>query len=214
MSHRSPPPIAVEIPSDDDCSPFPPPRKKRLGNGPLPAVLVIADDPTPQKPSSTRTPSFVAETPIQSDPALESSVSIVKCSLPRAQKLSGISNLICLESDNESEGFSEKRNQTESEKEATSFALEENFEVGVSYCRSVSPLRRCSREDSVGPCFSDKQASLGSNGKCNTKSIGNSEIGHFGRNSKLECSVAGISWRLTVMVLHTVIFQLKAFLLQ
>lgn len=93
MSHRASPPIAVEIPSDDDCSPLPPPRrKKRLDNGPPPAVLVIADDPTPQKPShpsSIRTPSFVAETPVLSDSALESSVSIVKCSLPRAQKLSG-----------------------------------------------------------------------------------------------------------------------------
>ncbi|KAH7675099.1 crossover junction endonuclease EME1 protein [Dioscorea alata] len=192
MSHRSSPPIAVEIPSDDDCSPLPPPRrKKRLDNGPPPAVLVIADDPTPQKPShpsSTRTPSFVAETPIQSDPALESSVSIVKCSLPRAQKLSGISNLICLESDNESEGFSEKGNLVELGKEATSFALEENFEVGISFCRSVSPLRKCSREDSVGQCFSDKQASSGSNEKSNAKSIGNSEVGHFGRNLQPECS--------------------------
>ncbi|XVF61798.1 hypothetical protein PTKIN_Ptkin08bG0159400 [Pterospermum kingtungense] len=90
---------------------------------PLPPVLILDDDPTPQKPSSGAgftsgsTPSFVAETPM-SEP------SIVRCSNagpsvwvwdPQLEdnKLSGISKLICLESDNESECGSRGDNEHE-----------------------------------------------------------------------------------------------------
>ncbi|KAJ0966451.1 hypothetical protein J5N97_027589 [Dioscorea zingiberensis] len=181
MSHRSPPPITVEIPSDDDYSPTPPRCRKRLGNGPSPTILVISDDPTPQKPSHpTSTPHFVAETPVGFDQALDSSVSIVKCSLPRSQNLSEIRNMICLESDNESEGCSEKGNLMGSGNKAASFSLAENAEVGI---RLVSPLRRCSREDYVEPCSPVKQAPSGSNGKSKSKSIGNSELGLFGSDN-------------------------------
>ncbi|XP_052478667.1 crossover junction endonuclease EME1B isoform X3 [Gossypium raimondii] len=89
----------------------------------LPPVLILDDDPTPQKPSlgppftCGSTPSFVAETPM-SEP------SVVRCSNagPSIEasdpqigdaKLSGISRLICLESDNDSETGSKRDNDQE-----------------------------------------------------------------------------------------------------
>ncbi|KAI4345150.1 hypothetical protein L6164_012304 [Bauhinia variegata] len=89
-------------------------KKRRTEPDPNPTVFVVDDDPTPQKPSSTSTPSFVPETPMSG--LLNSDVAIVKCTQVSADsdvhvsrastsepKLSGISRIICLESDNESE---------------------------------------------------------------------------------------------------------------
>ncbi|KAF7840051.1 crossover junction endonuclease EME1B [Senna tora] len=77
-------------------------------------VLILDDDPTPQKPSSySSTPSFVPETPM-SAPS-NSDVAFVKCTRVSSDfdphvrasasepDVTGISRLICLESDNESE---------------------------------------------------------------------------------------------------------------
>ncbi|XVE86627.1 hypothetical protein DITRI_Ditri18aG0049700 [Diplodiscus trichospermus] len=79
----------------------------------LPQVLILDDDPTPQKPSlgpaftSSSTPSFVAETPMSEPSVVRCSITgpSVRVSDPQLEdnKLSGISRLICLESDNESE---------------------------------------------------------------------------------------------------------------
>ncbi|KAJ4966329.1 hypothetical protein NE237_018178 [Protea cynaroides] len=124
--------VPLEILSDEEeneaISPFQyQPNKKRRsdeqGRMPQP-VLVLDDDPTPQKPKSKQTPtessfSFVPETPMSSD-LFNSSVSIVKCtarfsdpnlrSSSANEKLSGINGLICLESDNESESGLETGN--------------------------------------------------------------------------------------------------------
>ncbi|XP_057421322.1 crossover junction endonuclease EME1B-like [Lotus japonicus] len=106
---------------DDPSTPFPVhSKKRRTGPDPNPAtVYIVVDDPTPQKqppppppPPSSSIPSIVAETPMS--PLLDSDVAIVKCTRrtsdtsarvsPSATgKFSGISQMICLESDNESE---------------------------------------------------------------------------------------------------------------
>ncbi|XP_020590637.1 crossover junction endonuclease EME1B [Phalaenopsis equestris] len=119
---RSQPLFAVNIPSDEEddalCSfshPLPPAKRKSPenlyggGRGSAPTFLIIDDDPTPQKGNAVCTPSVVAETPL----SFGSDASIVKCSLSRAssrEKFAGISSLICLESDNESEGGSNRGN--------------------------------------------------------------------------------------------------------
>ncbi|RWW62422.1 hypothetical protein BHE74_00030448 [Ensete ventricosum] len=90
MDRRPPRPPAVAV---DISSPSPSPRrpKKRqqlkLGGsgGPPPTLVVIDDDLTPQKADATRTPTFVAETPLSSGFAFDSDPSVVKCSLSRAK---------------------------------------------------------------------------------------------------------------------------------
>ncbi|XP_039158126.1 crossover junction endonuclease EME1B isoform X2 [Eucalyptus grandis] len=115
-------PILLSDEEDDRivlCTPTPVPSRKhrRVGAGagawPEPTVLVVDDDPTPRKPgpASASTPSFVAETPM-------SDVAVVKCAAragssagdqaraPEAPpERAGMSRLIFLESDNESDGF-------------------------------------------------------------------------------------------------------------
>ncbi|KAK4264825.1 hypothetical protein QN277_025951 [Acacia crassicarpa] len=88
-------------------------KKRRADSDPNQTILVLDDDPTPQKPGSSSTPSFVPETPFSAP--YSSDVSIVKCtrascdSDPRIRAstsepdISGISKVICLESDNELE---------------------------------------------------------------------------------------------------------------
>ncbi|KAB1210422.1 Crossover junction endonuclease EME1B [Morella rubra] len=100
-------------------TPFHMPSKKQRRTGsnpdpdPNPSLVVLIDDPTPQKSASASTPSVVPETPMS---ALNSDVVIVKCTTSSSDhqirvsdtlnKFSGICGLICLESDNESEGGS------------------------------------------------------------------------------------------------------------
>ncbi|MED6220633.1 hypothetical protein PIB30_046720 [Stylosanthes scabra] len=105
---------------DDPSTPFPLSKNRRTESVPNQTIFLLDDDPTPQKPQqqlgrhSSSTPSFVAETPmsLQFDPE----VAIVKCvptsshsdrnvrvSTSLHNNLSGISQMICLESDNESE---------------------------------------------------------------------------------------------------------------
>ncbi|KAI5384299.1 hypothetical protein KIW84_071347 [Lathyrus oleraceus] len=91
---------------DDPTTPFPLHSKKRRTEqpDPNPTVFLIDDDPTPQKqhvPSST--PSIVPDT---FSPLFDSEIAIVKCTRPSDSvptNLSGISQMICLESDDELE---------------------------------------------------------------------------------------------------------------
>ncbi|XP_054806944.1 crossover junction endonuclease EME1B [Prosopis cineraria] len=88
-------------------------KKRRTDPDPNRTILVLDDDPTPQKPGSSSTPSFVAETPM-SAPS-NSDVLIVKCTRASSDfdphtrastsepDITGISKMICLESDNELE---------------------------------------------------------------------------------------------------------------
>ncbi|XP_058787669.1 crossover junction endonuclease EME1B-like isoform X1 [Vicia villosa] len=92
---------------DDPTTPFSLRSKKRRTEqpNPNPTVFLIDDDPTPQKqrvPSST--PSIVPDTPFS--PLFDSEIAIVKCTRPSDSaptNLSGISQMICLESDDELE---------------------------------------------------------------------------------------------------------------
>ncbi|KAK3211605.1 hypothetical protein Dsin_016311 [Dipteronia sinensis] len=107
------------------------PKKPR--SGPDPVVLVLDDDPTPKKPGFTAsTPSFVPETPM-------SDIAIVKCTMgssidPRIrvsnsdQMLSGISGLICLDSDNESESSSGREDLRQNEAMCSGFDDEKDSE--------------------------------------------------------------------------------------
>ncbi|XP_022132356.1 crossover junction endonuclease EME1B isoform X2 [Momordica charantia] len=111
-------PIDLSDEEDQFATPLPiHSKKRRTQPDAFPSinstVLVLDDDPTPQKPGRTSTASFVPETPLSPPPSSE--VAIVKCTkahsrdLNSEQKLSGISGLICLESDNECESDSEKK---------------------------------------------------------------------------------------------------------
>ncbi|XP_045820832.1 crossover junction endonuclease EME1B-like [Trifolium pratense] len=104
---------------DDPTTPFPLHSKKRRTEqpDPNPTVFLIDDDPTPLKqqhvPSST--PSIIPETPFSS--LFDSDIAIVKCtkaSDSAPTNLSGISQMICLESDDEPE-ISGIRNWNENE---------------------------------------------------------------------------------------------------
>ncbi|CAK8578895.1 unnamed protein product [Lathyrus sativus] len=92
---------------DDPTTPLPLHSKKRRTEqpDPNPTVFIIDDDPTPQKqhvPSSI--PSIVPDTPFS--PLFDSEIAIVKCTRPSDSaptNLPGISQMICLESDDELE---------------------------------------------------------------------------------------------------------------
>ncbi|KAL3004086.1 hypothetical protein AAZX31_08G142700 [Glycine max] len=98
---------------EDPSTPFPlRPKKRRTEPDPNPnpnrTVFVIDDDPTPHK---SATPSIVPETPMSA--LFDSEIAIVKCTMlsdpavmvspKKFSAPSGISQMICLESDNESE---------------------------------------------------------------------------------------------------------------
>ncbi|XP_044469217.1 crossover junction endonuclease EME1B-like isoform X2 [Mangifera indica] len=104
--------------SDEDQTPLTTPvqslsKKPRTGppDGKTHTILVL-DDPTPEKPGPTSslssTPSFVAETPM-------SDLVIVKCSMASSLDHQRSNGLICLESDNESEGGSGRDNLAKNE---------------------------------------------------------------------------------------------------
>ncbi|OMP12105.1 hypothetical protein COLO4_03471 [Corchorus olitorius] len=134
-------PIILLSDEDDPNTPLPSISKKaRVETGRnFPPVLVLDDDPTPEKLSSRRPtftsdsiPSFVAETPM-SEP------SVVRCSFagPSARfsdshlednKLSGSSKLICLESDDESESGSGRDNGQEKESKGSDIDESEEFQ--------------------------------------------------------------------------------------
>ncbi|KAG8481518.1 hypothetical protein CXB51_026355 [Gossypium anomalum] len=110
---------------DDPKTPRPSIYKKprTVPDSHLPPVLILDDDPTPQKPSlgppftCGSTPSFVAETPMSEPLVVRCSNAgpSIEASDPQIgdAKLSGISRLICLESDNDSETGSKRDNDQE-----------------------------------------------------------------------------------------------------
>ncbi|XP_022977604.1 crossover junction endonuclease EME1B isoform X3 [Cucurbita maxima] len=115
-------PIVLSDEEDRYSTPLPiPSKKRRTESHAFPSikstVLVLDDDPTPQKSGSNSAASFVPETPLSPPPS--SDVVIVKCTkvpldlpardLNSDHKFAGISGLICLESDNESESDSLKK---------------------------------------------------------------------------------------------------------
>ncbi|XP_017973471.1 PREDICTED: crossover junction endonuclease EME1B isoform X3 [Theobroma cacao] len=124
---------------DDSNTPLPSISKRPRSEPyhPFPPILVLDDEPTPQKPSlgpaivSVSTPSFVAETPT-SEPSIvrcsDASPS-VRVSDPQLEgnKLYGISRLICLESDNESESCSRRDN--EQDNGSKGFSIDESKEL-------------------------------------------------------------------------------------
>ncbi|RDX70015.1 Crossover junction endonuclease EME1B [Mucuna pruriens] len=99
-------PIILSDEEEDPSTPFPlRSKKRRTEPDPNRTVLILDDDPTPHKSS---TPSLVPETPMSA--LFDSDIAIVKCTIPSEpcarvspKKFSGISQMICLESDNESE---------------------------------------------------------------------------------------------------------------
>ncbi|XP_031282770.1 crossover junction endonuclease EME1B-like isoform X1 [Pistacia vera] len=120
----------IILSDEEDQTPFTTPlqslaKKPRTGP-PDPTthtILVLDDDPTPQKPGPTATlsstPSFVAETPM-------SDLSIVKCTMASSldpqirvssfdKNFCGSDGLICLESDNESENGPGRENLAKNE---------------------------------------------------------------------------------------------------
>ncbi|GFZ15667.1 hypothetical protein Acr_25g0000760 [Actinidia rufa] len=131
-------PISVDIsddeePQNDAVSTRNPPQSKRQRTEPLsnPTFLVIDDDLTPQKPQvSTSTPLFVDETLMSG--LSDSDFCIVKCTSKGSsepQKFSGISGVICLESDNESENGSEKGNWKQNERSGIALDVVKDSEL-------------------------------------------------------------------------------------
>ncbi|XP_022739388.1 crossover junction endonuclease EME1B isoform X2 [Durio zibethinus] len=134
----------------------------------FPPVLVLDDDPTPEKTSlgpaftSCSTPSIVAETPM-SEPSVVRvsnagpSVRVLDPPL-EDRKLSGINRLICLESDNESESGS--RGDNEQEKGLKGSDIDESQELEwpsrfvdyESHLGSPNLIQMC-KESSTQPIY-------------------------------------------------------------
>ncbi|KAJ8637800.1 hypothetical protein MRB53_012067 [Persea americana] len=161
-------PFAVEIPSDDedDISPFHFPfpsnndndnnKKKGVEKQEAP-LLIIDDDFTPKKPNLSPTPSLVPDTPF-SIPS-EGDSSIVKCSIaacsdrrsrPTPESFSGISGLICLESDNECEGGSLHGSPKERETTSKHFGMAQSSKT--SFSESARSFGKGSESNYIGLC--------------------------------------------------------------
>ncbi|KAF9603999.1 hypothetical protein IFM89_039353 [Coptis chinensis] len=79
------------------------------------SFVVLNDDPTPKKPSPTSsTPSFVLDTPMSSLPTFD---------FNQEKTAAGVSGLICLESDNESEDGGQRKFSKESENICSDFGF-------------------------------------------------------------------------------------------
>nr|POE49718.1 crossover junction endonuclease eme1b [Quercus suber] len=123
-------------------------KKQRLSD-PNPPDIVLIDDPTPQKPGPTSTPTFVPETPLS---APNSDLVIVKCTTanssdpqprvsdPDHNKFSGITGLICLESDNDSESGSGRENCEVDETIGADFRVSMESEWSSKFMDSTSSL--------------------------------------------------------------------------
>ncbi|KAM7514284.1 hypothetical protein LguiA_003867 [Lonicera macranthoides] len=167
-------PIAVDILSDDDdehpyndvSTPLQPQSKRPksyFNPNPNPTtVFLIDDDPTPLKPPpgpTTSTPSFVAETPMSD--FSKSSVSFVKCSSrvtdPRLRVSStpdpkpfGISGLICLESDNESERGSASKVWKQNESAFVACEVAKDSKLGSRFVDSPFHLGHANMIETFG----------------------------------------------------------------
>ncbi|GAB2282969.1 hypothetical protein Dimus_017502 [Dionaea muscipula] len=121
-------------------------KRPRLDPQSNPNFVIIEDDPTPQKPTtSTSTPLFVAETPMSD--LSKSELRIIKCTsgLPNPHfgssnshsKSAGISGLICLGSDDDSDdGFSKVNSQDET---AAGFDVENYTPLSERFIVSTHP---------------------------------------------------------------------------
>ncbi|XP_015886576.3 crossover junction endonuclease EME1B isoform X1 [Ziziphus jujuba] len=147
MSH----PIVLSDEEDQNelSTPFHPIRFKKRRTEPdsttmIPTVLILDDDPTPKKPGLNSTPSFVPETPM-------SNVAIVKCTTAVSdpqnsnsnfeEKFSDINGLICLESDNESEGGNRRENWKDSEAICSDFGSGKDSDRSFTFTESTCSLR-------------------------------------------------------------------------
>ncbi|XP_020241384.1 crossover junction endonuclease EME1B isoform X2 [Asparagus officinalis] len=200
-----PPPMSIDIISDDDISSLSPtplrPAKRpnstsiitgeERGGAPPTLLVIDVDDPTPHKQVPRTTPSFVADTPLSS-----SDVSIVKCSLRRPQtseivppsnlqdKFAGVSGFICLESDDESEDGSCKGNFTTQKHCAASFGLVGCSAKRSSFSRSPSPMHYLSEKECIGICSPLRQETSANNedsvkvtARCSTNGLPNGCMG-------------------------------------
>ncbi|XP_068656890.1 crossover junction endonuclease EME1B [Aristolochia californica] len=132
-------PVGVLSSEDQDVTLLSPgsPKRKSVECIEAPLLIIDDDDLTPYK----STPSFVSDTPLSN--LVELNSSFVKCTTGCAapgtsteQKFSGIAGLICLESDNESEGTSHRD------------CSKENDTVSLS--TSASSLSKGSQNDYIG----------------------------------------------------------------
>ncbi|XP_039026227.1 crossover junction endonuclease EME1B-like isoform X2 [Hibiscus syriacus] len=132
-------------------------------------VLILDDDPTPQKPSlgavftSGSTPSFVAETPM-SEPSFvgcSNAVPSIGASEPQLghAKFSGISRLICLESDNDSDTGSKRNNDQENGSKGSDIDESEELEWRSrffdyeSHIGSSNLIHMCEEDSSSQPLY-------------------------------------------------------------
>ncbi|KAG1359066.1 crossover junction endonuclease EME1B [Cocos nucifera] len=219
MGRHCPVPFAVEIPSDDDgrddgaatFSPSPPPLKKRLeldhgsdaggrgvGGGAPPTLLVIDDDPTPRKPSRDPTPSFVAETPLPADCAFDSDASMVRCTLARSnpasgssRKFSGITGLICLESDNESEANAHEGSPKNLRTMTAACEVPEHSEMNSNFLVVESPVATGSEKDHSRLCLTINEAVSGRNDTNDEVITGNTNCGSFDDSRGMVCKFSG-----------------------
>uniref|UniRef100_A0A2N9G2Q1 ERCC4 domain-containing protein n=1 Tax=Fagus sylvatica TaxID=28930 RepID=A0A2N9G2Q1_FAGSY len=120
-----------------------------------PTRMSSLEDDVCQKSGPTSTPSFVPETPMS---APNSDIVIIKCTAsssnldPDNNKFSGITGLICLESDNESESGYGRENFKEDETISVDFGMPMDSERSSWFLDSMSSLvtEKCStRNDSL-----------------------------------------------------------------
>ncbi|BFG35249.1 hypothetical protein CerSpe_215230 [Prunus speciosa] len=119
-------------------------RRTQLDPNPIPTVLVLDDDPTPQKqPGPTSTPDFVPETPM-------SDLAIVKCNKAPSHfqarvsdsehKFPGVNGLICLESDNEPESGHARKKGKEIESIVSGCDVVKDLDWRFSFVESTCSL--------------------------------------------------------------------------
>ncbi|EXB64481.1 hypothetical protein L484_006718 [Morus notabilis] len=151
--------------SDEEETPFQ--SKKRRTSpepnpnpnpNPIPMVVLLDGDPTPRKPVPTSIPTFVPETPM-------SDLVIVKCSTKfnsdHKFSDSGINRFICLESDNESEGGSERGNPVDNETMDSDFDVMNVLDWSTKCVESTSTFghvnaTHMSEDSFLGPtCLQD-----------------------------------------------------------
>ncbi|KAJ7956938.1 crossover junction endonuclease EME1B-like [Quillaja saponaria] len=140
--------LSDEEDQNEISTPFPvlQSKKRRTESDLNPTVVVLDDDPTPQKLRYSSTPSFVAETPMSV--VVNSDVTIVKCTIGSSdhqtrvstsmRELSGIDGLICLESDNESENISGREKWKENVTRESSVNISSDSEWIPKFTESMS----------------------------------------------------------------------------
>ncbi|KAK2438737.1 essential meiotic endonuclease 1A [Trifolium repens] len=163
---------------DDPTTPFPLHSKKRRTEQPDPnaTVFLIDDDPTPLKqqhiPSST--PSIVPETPFS--PLFDSEIAIIKCtkaSDSAPSNLSGISQMICLESDDEPEnsGIGNWNENDEARGLLSSTWIYDSIGSGNSSCERLVSCENVTRAENSADNTSNPSSSQVQEENCNEKNM-------------------------------------------